>query len=131
MPGPSVPDHSISHIEEVPNSPPDNLSSTPAPVGTVLPSSLFQPFSLLGDNDTSRSVEDISPLTCPHLIWRCQIWNSNDIQIPYDCLLDDGAHLVLIRPETITDLGLSIRHLPEPVSITLALHSNPDTVTEL
>ena len=130
-PAPSVPEHTASRIEEVPNSPADNFSTSPAPVGAVLPSSSFQPFALLGDNDTSGSTEDVSPLTCPHLIWRAQIWNSDDVQIPYDCMLDDGAHLVLIRPETVTDLGLPIRRLPEPVSVTLALNSNPDTVTEL
>ena len=51
--------------------------------------------------------------------------------MPYDCLLDDGAHLVLIRPETVTDLRLPIRCLTEPVSVTLALNNDPDLVTEL
>ena len=58
------------------------------------------------------------------------VWNSDDIQVPYDCLLDDGAHLVLIRPETVTDLGLPIRKLKEPVSVTLALNNNPDSIKE-
>ena len=38
-----------------------------------------------------------------------------------NCLLDNGAHLVLIRPETVTDLALPIRKLKEPVSVTLTL----------
>jgi hypothetical protein len=55
----------------------------------------------------------------------------NDVQIPYDCLLDDGAHLVLIRPETVTDLGLPIRRLHKPVTVTVALNHDPDALTEL
>ena len=38
-----------------------------------------------------------------------------------NCLLDNGAHLILIRPETITDLALPIHKLETPISITLAL----------
>ena len=96
-------------------------------MGAILPSSSHQ-FVLNKDSNTSGSSEDISPLSCPHLIWRAQIWNNNDVQILYDCMLDDGAHLVLIRPETVTDLGLPIHHLHEPVSVTLTLNSNPDSL---
>jgi hypothetical protein len=125
-PAPSVTDHTTAHIEESSN----GLLEAAPPVGAVLPSS-FQPFVLIGDDsDVSGSTEDVSPISVPHLMWRGQIWNSDDVQIPYDCLLDDGAHLVLIRPETVTDLGLPIRRLHEPVTVTLALNSCPDSVTE-
>jgi hypothetical protein len=102
-------------------------------VGAVLPSSLQKFVLTCDDSDCSGSTEDVSPISVPHLIWRGQIWNSNDVQILYDCLLDDGAHLVLIRPETVTDidLGLSIRRLHEPVTVTLALNNDPDALTEL
>jgi hypothetical protein len=43
----------------------------------------------------------------------------------------DGAHLVLIRPETITDLGLPICRLHTPECVTLALNNNPKSVTQL
>ena len=130
-PTPSFAENTVPHIKEIPNSTVDNFTSTAAPVGAVLPSSNFQPFALLGDSDTSGSTEDVSPLSVPHLIWKGQIWNSDDVQVPYDCLLDDGAHLVLIRPETVTDLGLPIRRLSAPVSVTLALNNNQDSLTEL
>jgi hypothetical protein len=45
--------------------------------------------------------------------------------------LDDGAHLLLIRPETVTDLGLPIRRLHKPVTVTVALNHDPDALTEL
>jgi hypothetical protein len=126
-PAPTVADTSPARIEEVVNTVPDA-----PPVGAVLPSS-YQPFVLCGDSDSSGSNEDVSPLSVPHLIWKAQIWNNDDVQIPYDCLLDDGAHLVLIRPETVTDLGIPIRRLSEPVCVTLALNKNKesDAVTEL
>lgn len=120
-----------TQLEEIPNTIPDTFTNQSAStVGAVLPSSAFQPFVLGIDSDTSASTEDVSPLSVPHLIWKAQIWNSEDVQIPYDCLLDDGAHLVLIRPETVTDLGLSIRRLNEPVSVSLALNSDPESVKE-
>ena len=127
-PAPSVIDNAPSHVEELPSGPPDNFPNVNAPIGAILLSSSYQ-FVLSGDSDSSGSAEDVSPLSCPHLIWRAQIWNNDDVQIPYDCLLDDGAHLVLIRPETVTDLGLPIHRLKDPVSVTLALNGNPDSLT--
>ena len=125
-PAPSVNDTSPAQIEEVPNNAPDIFMNPPAPVSAILSSSSYQSFVLVGDSDTSGSSEDVSPISVPHLIWKAQIWNNDDVQMPYDCLLDDGAHLVLIIPETITDLGLPIRRLSEPVCITLALNKTND-----
>ena len=76
-------------------------------------------------------MEDVSFISVRHLIWKVQIWNNDDIQISYDCLLNDSAHLVLIRPETVTNLGLPICHLSEPVSISFALNDASMPVTEL
>jgi hypothetical protein len=41
--------------------------------------------------------------------------------------LDNGAHLVLIRPEMVADLGLNIRKLHTPQSITVAINSQQQT----
>jgi hypothetical protein len=38
---------------------------------------------------------------------------------------------VLIRPETVADLGLPIRRLRQPHTVSLALNSSPESVTEL
>ena len=109
----------------------DAYPSHSAPtVGAVLPSSSYQSFFLSDDSANSGSHDDVSPISVPHLIWKGQVWNSDDVQVPYECLLDDGAHLILIRPETVTDLGLPIRKLKEPVSVTLALNNNPDAIKE-
>ena len=127
-PAPSVTDHTSAQLEDLPTGSSDNSPPVNAPVGAILPSSSYN-FVLSGDSDTSGYSDDVSPISCPHLIWRAQIWNDVDVQIPFDCLLDDGAHLVLIRPETVTDLGLPIRRLHEPVSVTLALNGNPDSLS--
>lgn len=130
-PAPSITGEHSAQIEEVSNVNSDPYPSHAAPtVGAVLPSSSYQSFVLSDDSENSGSHDDVSPISVPHLIWKGQVWNSDDVQVPYDCLLDDGAHLVLIRPETVTDLGLPIRRLKEPVSVTLALNNNPDSVKE-
>ena len=127
-PAPSITDHTSAQLEDLPTGSSDNSPPVNAPVGAILPSSSYN-FVLSGDSDTSGYSDDVSPISCPHLIWRAQIWNDVDVQIPFDCLLDDGAHLVLIRPETVTDLGLPIRRLHEPVSVTFALNGNPDSLS--
>lgn len=43
--------------------------------------------------------------------------------ILHHCLLDNGAHLVLIRPETVTDLGLKICKLHTSQTATIAINS--------
>ena len=130
-PAPSVIDNSSAQIEEMTNTAIELLlGPSAAPVNAVLPSSSYPPFVLSGNSDTSGSLEDVSPISIPHLIWKAQIWDADDVQKPFDCLLDNGAHLVLIRPEVVTDLGLPICRLHNPVSVTLALNKEPKAVTE-
>jgi hypothetical protein len=131
-PAPSVADTSPAHIEEIPTTLVDAFNNASAPtIGAVLPSSSYQPFVLSDESDLSGSTENVSPISVPHLIWKGQIWNSDDVQVSYDCLLDDGAHLVLIRPETVADLGLPVHRLHEHECVTLALNNSPESVTEL
>lgn len=129
-PAPSVIENSSLQIKEVSSTPSDNFAPSSSAIAAILLSS-FQPFNLGIDSDTSGSTEDVSPISVPHLIWKAQVWNNDEVQIPFDCLLNDGAHLVLIRPETVTDLGLPRHCLSKPVSITLALSSMSPSVTEL
>ena len=130
-PAPSVAGENAAQIEDVSNVNADAYPSHSTPtVSAVLPSSSYQSFVLSDDSDNSGSHDDVSPISVPHLIWKGQVWNCDDVQVPYEYLLDDGAHLVLIRPETVTDLGLPIRKLKEPVSVTLALNNNPEAIKE-
>jgi len=94
-------------------------------VNAVLPSSIM--FALGNgsvsseENDFIGAVSDIAPLTVNHLQWNANVFGENEFPTRITCLLDNGAHLVLIRPETVADLALPIRKLTEPISITLAL----------
>ena len=62
-----------------------------------------------------------------HYIWQAIVHGNNAFPIAFDALLDNGAHLVLIRPEAVIDLGLPIRKLKEPQCATLAINSMPQT----
>jgi hypothetical protein len=96
-------------------------------IAAVLPSAT-QTFNLgNGDSDTESSPSSVSPLSVPHYIWRANIFANAEFPTPLDCLLDSGAHLVLIRPETVADLGLRICKLHTPERATLAINSQPQT----
>ena len=93
-------------------------------VAAILPSSTATPFVLgTGASDTEFEPSSISPITIPHYIWHAQIQGKDKFPTKMDCLLDNGAHLVLIRPETIVDLGLHVRRLKEPQCVTVEIHS--------
>jgi hypothetical protein len=94
-------------------------------VNAVLPSSIA--FALGNgsvsseENDFIGAVSNVAPFTVDHLQWEANVFGGNEFPTRITCLLDNGAHLVLIRPETVADLALPIRKLTEPISVTLAL----------
>jgi hypothetical protein len=103
-------------------------------VNAILPSSSI-PFNLGNGSDTSdenalnHEVSD-APLSVEHLTWDANIFGGNSFPTKINCMLDNGAHLVLIRPETVADLALPIRKLEQPISVTLALEGKK-TITTL
>ena len=78
------------------------------------------------DADVSR--RDVSaPLHAKHLFWNCQIHGLiDDFPVKIKALIDNGAHLVLIRPELVAELGLKKYRLREPEIVDVAL-KNDDT----
>ena len=66
-------------------------------------------------------------VTVPHYIWHANVHGKSEFPTPVNCLLDNGAHLVLIRPETVADLGLHVRNLHKPESATVAINSQRHT----
>jgi len=107
-------------------------------INAILPSASI-PFALGSGSDTEDenalhgvstnppTTIEVAPITVEHLIWEANVFGGNEFPTRMNCLLDNGAHLVLIRPETVTDLALPIRKLKEPVGVTLALQG---TITE-
>jgi hypothetical protein len=61
------------------------------------------------DSGASDSVSDIAPLKCKHFIWKYTI-DSPLLEFPLklSSLVDNGCHLVLIRPDIVEHLGLPI-----------------------
>ena len=49
-----------------------------------------------------------APFTVPHLFWRASGAPQNSLPISFDCLLDDGSHLVLIRAYLVKQLDLHL-----------------------
>ena len=84
-------------------------------VTTVMPS------AALGNGSFSK--EDVSPpLRSKHFITKFKIYGPHsDFALNFSALIDNGAHVVLIRPEVVDELGLK-RHLlpvPEPVDVAI------------
>ena len=101
----------------------DNKVSIPSPtsVGAFLES-----VEAIADTPTleSQSLKEISPLIVPHLIWRASVSPPNSLPVSFDCLLDNGSHLVLIRESLVTELGLRRKKLKTPIKTDLAMHLN-------
>lgn len=86
---------------------------------------------ILGSGDSPDMSDDncslgpeMCPISVPHLVWQANFFGHNEFPVPFDCLLDNGAHLVLIRPETVVDLALPVCKLKESVFITITMQSS-------
>jgi Aspartyl protease len=85
----------------------------------------FAPSASLGnrtDSGGSDNISDLSPLKCKHFIWNCIINGPlSEFPLKVSTLVDNGCHLVLIRPNIVQKLGLPIHtlHTPEPVDVAI------------
>ena len=121
---PNIPSAFVEEVQNNNPNPPTTLTS----VAAILPSSSSGSFALgNGESDTESDPSIVSPISVPHYIWHANVHGTAEFPIPIDCLLDNGAHLVLIRPETVVDLGLKIRKLVKPQCATLAIKSQRQT----
>ncbi|PBL04257.1 hypothetical protein ARMGADRAFT_1070734 [Armillaria gallica] len=76
------------------------------------------------------------PFALDHLVWPCAIKDrSSPSKLPSyiqtSALIDDGSHLVLIRPELVAHLKLKIHPLPKPISVTVAFQDASSSKTSL
>jgi hypothetical protein len=89
----------------------------------------FVPSSVLGngtDSGESDTVSDpIAPLKCKHFVWRCFVDGPlTEFPVKISSLIDNGCHLVLIRPDIVEKLGLRIFPLPNPEPIDVAIKNS-------
>jgi len=95
----------------------EDISATAA----ILPHS-SNDYTSDSDKDWDVSCCEVShmPHHGKHLIWNCQIHSqTSDFPVKTHALLDNSAHLILIHPELVDQLGLKKYHLhqPEPINV--------------
>ena len=86
-------------------------------------------FSDSSDNSFS-SVSAPPPFKCKHFIWDCSLTGpSVDFPLKRASLIDNGCHMVLIRPDVVKELGLPVFTLPEPEDVEVAISFSKAGVT--
>ena len=110
----------------------DDVSPTSPCVGAViecLDSTVSQSAATSSDSDSPKETSvmtntDPSPIMVLHLFWRASASPPNALPIMFDCLLDNGSHLVLICDSLVTELQLHCRNLLLPIETELAMHAD-------
>ena len=108
-------------------------SDDSSPSGNYVASTMYGPLapSAVIGNSSFSSESDNSvrqPFKSKHYIWKCKIDSSADeFPVTLSTLIDNGAHMVLIRPDTVQNLALPTFLLPEPEVIDVAVSSSSST----
>ncbi len=71
--------------------------------------------------ETDESASDVSSSAFSHIVWQAAAFDQREFPNIVECLMDTGANLILIRPETAADLGLTPQRLRHPIPISTAL----------
>jgi len=96
--------------------PPSDENDISLPIAAVVPSETV-PFTL---GNGSFSTDEVGPLSVKHFLWSAKAWTPEDTFHSLKCLIDTGAHLNCVRNDIVSKLGLKIKHLAKPLSVTLA-----------
>ena len=83
--------------------------------------------SIIGNGSFSEGDISVSLplLRSEHFMWKCSVEGPNvDFPLTVSTLIDNGAHVVLIRPEVVQKLGLHIHQLAQPECIDVAIDSS-------
>jgi hypothetical protein len=94
----------------------DSSVSTPPPVDSI--AAVINSVDALSVGDPVTGVS--APLSVPHLFWRASA-ASNSGLIKFDCLVDNGSHLVLICDSLVDELALMRQKLHGPFETELAM----------
>lgn len=89
----------------------------PTPKSTVIGNGSFSE----GDHSVS-----LPPLKSKHFIWKCNVDSGPTVDFPVaaHALIDNGAHIVLIRPQLVEQLKLPIYALDEPEEVDVAIDTS-------
>ena len=92
--------------------------------GPLAPSAVIGNGSFSSESDTSVR----QPFKSKHYVWKCKIDSpADEFPLTVSSLIDNGAHMVLIRPETVHHLALPTFLLPKPEIIDVAVSSSSST----
>ena len=94
--------------------------------------SMFGPLSssaVIGNGTFSTEGDSVcQPFKSKHFVWKCLInGNIDEFPVKISGLIDNGAHMVLIRPDTVKLLGLPSFSLPHPEQVDVAISSSKST----
>ena len=78
-----------------------------------------------------KAGESRAPLMVPHMFWRASCSPINNLPITFECLLDIGSHLVIIREDLVDELKLHRRKLRVPIFTETAMHNGQKNMIEL
>jgi hypothetical protein len=82
------------------------------------------------DNLSDRDVSD--DLCVKHLLWECQVHSlTSDFPMKTHVLIDNGAHLVLVQPKVVTQLGLKTYRLHKPKVVDVMFSNGKKKKTKL
>ena len=109
---------STSSISEVDSSMDDNIVAA-----------LYSPFSntsVIGNRSFSDGDMSMSPpIKSKHFVWNCTINGPKaDFPVKFSTLIHNGAHMVLIRLQVVSQLRLAVFPLPTPETINVAISSS-------
>ena len=92
--------------------------------GPLASSAVIGNGSFSSESDTSVR----QPFKSKHYIWKCKIDSpADEFPLTLSTLIDNGAHMVLIRPDTVQKLSLPTFLLPKPEVIDVAVSSSSST----
>ena len=62
------------------------------------------------------------PLTIPNLYWSARVLRWDGFFVTVKAMIDNGAHIILIRPDMVEALSLEWKHLWKPQVINVAMN---------
>ena len=79
--------------------------------------------------ENSSQISLLAPLMVPHLFWRVSILPWESLPLSFDCLIDDGSHLVLIHKSLVKQLQIHCCKLHFPIETRLAMKEHDKKIT--
>jgi hypothetical protein len=119
--------NTVASVSEVPANKEDFIAA----VFPNLSSGIIGDGSFSDNSDNSfSSVSEPPPIKSKHFIWNCSLTGpSVTFPVTKPSLIDNGCHMVLIRPDVVEELGLPIFALKQPENVDVAISFSKSGIT--